>query len=312
MTLLQIIPENATEPSKRRGGRRPARDRLTPYAFLSPTVMLMLVLMLVPIVMVIVYSLKDNVIMRKNSTFIGFGNFAEVLSDKVFRKALVNTTIFTVASVVAHLLLGLGFALLLNSPLLGNRIKALFRVIYFLPWLFTVAVIAILWRLMLNPNGIVNFLLEKVGVIDSGVEWLSSPNTALISVIFINVWAGYPFYMVSLLAGLQGIPKDLYEAARVDGASNFAQFRNVTLPQLKPIVISMAMLDVIWTTQQFALIWMTTGGGPIDKTEMLSTYTYKLAFSQYQFSLASASAVIILAGSMVLAFLYVRHQKARD
>ncbi len=312
MTLLQIIPENATEPSKRRGGRRPARDRLTPYGFLSPTVVLMLVLMLVPIVMVIVYSLQDNVIMRKNSTFIGFGNFAEVLSDKVFRKALVNTTIFTVASVVAHLLLGLGFALLLNSPLLGNRTKALFRVIYFLPWLFTVAVIAILWRLMLNPNGIVNFLLEKVGLIDSGVEWLSSPNTALISVIFINVWAGYPFYMVSLLAGLQGIPKDLYEAARVDGASNFAQFRNVTLPQLKPIVISMAMLDVIWTTQQFALIWMTTGGGPIDKTEMLSTYTYKLAFSEYQFSLASASAVIILAGSMVLAFLYVRHQKARD
>ena len=311
MTLLQIIPENQADTPKS-AGRRPVKDRLTPYAFLSPTVLLMLVLMLVPIVMVIVYSLQDNVIMRKNSSFIGLGNFVEVLTDKTFRTALVNTTIFTVASVIAHLLLGLAFALLLNSPLLGNRTKALFRVIYFLPWLFTVAVIAILWRLMLNPNGIVNFLLEKVGIIDSGVEWLSSPKTALIAVIFINVWAGYPFYMVSLLAGLQGIPKDLYKAARVDGASNFAQFRNVTLPQLKPIIISMAMLDVIWTTQQFALIWMTTGGGPIDKTEMLSTYTYKLAFSEYQFSLASASAVVIFVGSMILAFLYVRHQKARD
>ncbi len=311
MTLLQIIPENH-EDTPKSAGRRPVKDRLTPYGFLSPTVLLMLVLMAVPIVMVIWYSLQNNVIMRKNPSFIGLDNFVEVVTDRTFRTALWNTTVFTVASVVAHLLLGLGFAMLLNSPLLGNRTKALFRVVYFLPWLFTVAVIAILWRLMLNPNGVVNYLLEKVGVVDAPVEWLSSPSTALAAVIFINVWAGYPFYMVSLLAGLQGIPKDLYEAARVDGAGTLAQFRNVTLPQLKPIIISMAMLDVIWTTQQFALIWMTTGGGPIDKTEMLSTYTYKLAFSEYQFSLASASAVVIFAGSMVLAFLYVRHQKARD
>ena len=97
---------------------------------------------------------------------------------------------------------------------------------------------------------------------------------------FINIWSGYPFFMISLLAGLQGIPRDLYEAATVDGAGVVSAFRNVTLPQLRPIIISMAVLDLIWTTQQFALIWMTTGGGPINVTEMLSTYTYKLAFSR--------------------------------
>jgi multiple sugar transport system permease protein len=149
-------------------------------------------------------------------------------------------------------------------------------------------------------------------LIDTGIEWLSSRATALPAVTFINIWAGYPFYMVTLLAGLQGIPRDLYEAATVDGASAFKQFLNVTLPQLKPIIIAMAMLDVIWTTQQFALIWMTTGGGPINVTEMLSTFTYKLAFSRYEFSVASASAVIILLFSMVLSFFYVKHQKSRD
>jgi multiple sugar transport system permease protein len=118
--------------------------------------------------------------------------------------------------------------------------------------------------------------------------------------------------MTSLLAGLQGIPTELFEAAKVDGANPLQRFVSITLPQLRPIVISMALLDFIWTTQQFALIWMTTGGGPLNTTEMLSTFTYKLAFSRYQFGSASASAAIVLVISLVLAFFYVRAQKARD
>ena len=181
-----------------------------------------------------------------------------------------------------------------------------------LPWLFTVAIIAILWRMLLNPNGVINYVITTINLTDTPIEWLSNEKTALFSVIFINIWAGYPFYMTSILAGLQGISKDLYEAATVDGASGIQQFRNVTLPQLRPIIISMSILDLIWTSQQFALIWMTTGGGPITATEMLGTYTYKLAFSQYQFSLAATSAVILLILSMLLAFFYVRNQKVRD
>jgi multiple sugar transport system permease protein len=236
----------------------------------------------------------------------------EVLGSEIFRTAVLNTTFFTTVSVGAHLVLGLVFSMLLNSRLLNGVTKALFRVIYVLPWLFTVAIIAILWRLLLSPNGVLNYVMVTLGITDTGVEWLSSPGTALFAVTFINIWAGYPFFMVSLLAGLQGIPRDLYEAARVDGANGLQQFVNITLPQLRPIIVSMAVLDLIWTSQQFALIWMTTGGGPINATEMLSTMTYKMAFSNYQFSLASASAVIILVMSMVLAYFYVRHQKARD
>lgn len=184
--------------------------------------------------------------------------------------------------------------------------------IYILPWLFTVAIIAILWRMLLNPNGVLNYVITSLRLTDTPIEWLSNERTALLAVIFINIWAGYPFYMTSILAGLQGIPKDLYEAAKVDGASGFQQFLNVTLPQLKPIIISMSMLDLIWTSQQFALIWMTTGGGPMTATEMLGTYTYKLAFSQYQFSQAATSAVVLFLLSMILAFFYVRNQKVRD
>jgi len=143
------------------------------------------------------------------------------------------------------------------------------------------------------------------------VNWLSDPATALWALTFINIWAGFPFFMISILAGLQGISPDLYEAASMDGANGFQQFWNVTIPQLRPVIISMAVLDLIWTSQQFALIWMTTGGGPLNVTEMLSTYTYKQAFSSYEFATASASAVIVLLLTMILAFFYVRLQKER-
>lgn len=285
---------------------------LTPYGFLTPTGVLLIILMITPIIMVVSYSLLDRVITNKNPAFVGFENYLEVLTDPVFFTAVRNTLVFTISSVVVHFVIGLAFALMLNSPLLKDRTKAFFRVLYILPWLFTVAIVAVLWRLLLSPNGVVNYLLGSAGITDGSTEWLANPSTALAAVTFINIWSGYPFFMISLLAGLQGIPRELYEAAKVDGAGVVAQFRNVTLPQLRPIIISMALLDFIWTTQQFALIWMTTGGGPINSTEVLSTFTYKLAFTEYEFSVASASAVLVLLMSMVLAFFYVRHQKARD
>ena len=312
LNTVKAAPRQAPWRGLSRRTSLPLARRLEPYGYLSPTLVLLLVLMMVPIGMVVRYSVMDNVIVNKDPVFAAFANYVEVLTDPVFWVAVRNTGFFTGVSVVAHLVLGMAFALLLNTSLLGSTAKAFFRVMYILPWLFTVAIIAVLWRLLLNPNGVVNYLLQGAGLIDSKVEWLASPSMALYAVTFLNIWAGYPFYMMSLLAGLQGIPRDLYEAATVDGAGGLQRFRHVTLPQLRPIIVSIAMLDVIFTTQQFALIWMTTGGGPINVTEMLSTFTYKLAFNRYEFSLASASAVIIFVFSMVLAFFYVRYQKARD
>lgn len=286
------------------------KKQFIPFAYLSPTLFLIAVLSFIPIATVFYYSLMDNVIItRTDPTFVGLSNYIEILSDDKFLQALRNTLFLAIVSVIGHFLLGLSFAMLLNAKTLNPITKAIFRVIYILPWVFTASIIAILWRLLLNPNGAVNYLMSISGLADSPTEWLSSRDLALNTVTFINIWAGYPFYMVSFLAGLQGIPNDLYEAGKVDGTSGVQLFRFVTLPQLKPIIISLGMLDFIWTTHQFTLIWMTTGGGPIRATEMLSTFTYKLAFSSNEFSLASTTAMVILALSLFVAIFYVRNQR---
>ena len=292
-------------------GRRRSAKGAAPYGYLSPTMLLIFVLMIIPIAMVVSYSFKDNVIVEQNPVFAGLANYTTVLTDPDFLAALKNTFIFIVLSTAAHLVLGLSFAMMLNTPLLGGVTKAIFRIVYILPWLFTVAVIAVIWRLMLDPSGVVNYVLTTVGALNEGVNWLSDPGVALWALTFINIWAGFPFFMISILAGLQGISAELYEAASVDGAGPVRRFFSVTIPQLRPVLISMAVLDLIWTSQQFALIWMTTGGGPLNVTEMLSTYTYKQAFSSYELGTASASAVIVLLLTMILAFFYVRLQKER-
>lgn len=288
--------------------RRPRRS-LLPYGLITPTVVLLLVLMILPIVIVIANSLFSQVVTRPGGEFTGLTNYSQVLTNPTFWPATLNTVVFAGASVVVHLVMGLGFALLLNSPLIGRATAGIFRTILILPWLFTAAVIAVLWRLILAPTGVVNYALERIGVIHDTIQWFGDPATALFAVTVMNIWAGYPFFMLSLLAGLQGVPAELHEAATVDGANLWQRFWSVTLPQLRPIIVSMAILDLFWTTQQFALIWLTTGGGPLGVTEMLSTFTYKLAFGDYNLVEASASAVLVLLFSLVVAVFYVRHQR---
>lgn len=281
--------------------------RCQPYFFLAPAILLFAVLLLYPILTVVDYSLYDNVITNANPRFVGFKNFQSILSNRDFWSALGNTLYFTVVSVFFHLLLGILFAMLLNTERLNRFVKGFFRAALLLPWTFTVTIVAILWRLMLNPNGVINYLLNT-GTLD----WFGSVGTAMNAAIFVNIWNGYPFYMVSVLAGLQGIGRDLYEAARIDGADGPAAFRYITLPQLKPVLSSLLMLDFIWTMQQFSLIYMTTGGGPLRATEVLGTFTYRLAFTRMKFSMASASALIILFICMIACIFYVRHQTRSD
>lgn len=287
------------------------RKRLVPYLYVAPATFLFCLLMLFPMLTVLRYSLMDGAITKKDASFIGLQNYVTIFNDPVFWQSVGQTLYFTIMSVIFHLLIGLAFALLLNSQRVDPLIRSILRVLYILPWLFTAVIIAIIWRLLLDPNGVVNSILMSLHIIDFKVEWFSSTKTALHALTFANIWAGYPLYMVSLLAGLQGIPKDLYEAAGIDGANEFQKFRYITIPQLMPIIISIALLDFIWTMQVFPLVWMTTGGGPIYATEVLSTYTYKLAFSSYEFSRASASAIFILIISMGATYFYIKHQKAR-
>lgn len=298
--------------SKNRRNKKNIRKQLMPYGYLLPTIILLFILLLIPIVMVIGYFLYDNVIVNKNPVFVGLENYKTVLLDSNFHIAIRNTLFFVIVSIVAHMLIGMVFALLLNTRYLGRRTKGIFRVIYALPWMLTASVIAILWRVMLDPNGVINYLLQTFHLSADTIEFLASREFALKSVTLINIWSGYPFYMISILAGLQGISMDLYEAAALDGAGTIQTYFRITLPQLKPILISLVMLDFVWTLQQFALIWMTTGGGPVNATEMVSTYIYKQGFSKYQYSMASTGAVILLIICTIIGIFYVRQQKARD
>jgi multiple sugar transport system permease protein len=286
-----------------------AGAKLVPFLYVAPATLLFCLLMLFPMIMVVRYSLLDGAVLKRNPAFAGLENYGTIFEDPVFWQSAGQTLYFTVMSVVFHLLIGLAFALLLNSQRINPTVRSILRVLYILPWLFTAVIIAIIWRLLLDPNGVISSVLVTLKIVGFKVEWFSSTTTALHAVTFVNIWAGYPLYMVSLLAGLQGIPKELYEAATIDGATGLEKFRHITIPQLMPIIISIALLDFIWTMQVFPLVWMTTGGGPIHATEMLSTYTYKLAFRQYELSLASASAVLILLVSMSMTYFYIKHQQ---
>jgi multiple sugar transport system permease protein len=300
------------EPRSRKRHRSRISRRIEPYLMIAPVVILFLGLIGVPIVILVRYSLLNNVIYVQHSSFVGIANYTSILSSASFWSAVEHTLIFTVVCVAGQLALGFAFATLLNSNDVGTVTKAIFRVIYILPWMFTAVIVALLWRLLLDPNGVINYLLGLVGVVRTAFPWLATPGWAMACIIVINIWAGYPFFMITLLAGLQSISPELYEAARVDGADYVQQLRNVTFPQLRPIIVGIGLLDVLWTTQQFTLVWIMTGGGPLGSTQVLGTYIYTLAFQSYLMSPAAASAILLLLGSLVVAVFYVRHQRRMD
>lgn len=284
--------------------------RLTPYAFLLPGLFILGTLLSVPLYKVIEYSLFDNVIIEQNPTFVGLDNYTELLSGGGYWSALLNTAIFTIGSVVGHLIIGTVLALLVNADI-HPRARTVFRSLLILPWIFTAVVVALNWQLLLNPFGVVNYVLQAVGLADEPLDWLGDPDLAMWSLLLISTWRGYPFIMVSFLSGLQSIPKELYEAADIDGANFFHKFWHVTVPQLKPVIYGVALLDLIWTFQLFPLVWLTTGGGPGRSTEVLSTLTYRLAFVDFQFSQASTVAVTILVISAVFTMLYLSNESRR-
>ncbi|MEF9941914.1 MAG: sugar ABC transporter permease [Lachnospiraceae bacterium] len=283
--------------------------KTAPYRYLAPTLILMIAFMVVPICMVIGYSFVDRAVVSQNPVFVGLENYKTLFTDGQYWNAVSNTVVFVLVSVIAHLVLGMLFAMLLNTKYFKNRTKTIARVVYILPWVFTASVVAILWKLMLQPSGVVNYIMSILPQFCRNTEWLSNREIALAVVCFINIWCGYPFYMVSILAGLQGISGDLYESASIDGATASKAFFRITIPQLKPILISIAMLDLIWTIQSFNVVWMLTGGGPVNSTEMLSIYIYKLAFQKVDYSMAATAATVLLAVCVVIAVFYVKQQK---
>jgi multiple sugar transport system permease protein len=278
------------------------RERWHGYYFLLPAIVLTALLILVPLGRALWTSLYRTRGLRFD--FVGLDNYAYLLSSSEFWDSLTISAIFTVACVSLHMILGMGIALMLNRVVFA---RALVRVGFLAPWIVAPSIGAIIWVWLLEPQfGVVNYMLSSVGLIDRYQAWLGQGNLALLSVIIVDVWRGTPFVMLLILAGLQGIPKDQYEAAQIDGATPFQQFRFITLPNLRYLLVVASTLDIIYTVRHFDIIAVMTGGGPIGATEVLPVLIYNTAFTQNNFGRASAIGIMLLGIILIFSVFYLR------
>jgi arabinogalactan oligomer/maltooligosaccharide transport system permease protein len=293
-----------------------ARRHWYAIAMIAPVAVALVTLVGFPLVRGIYLSLTDateatvgrtigeNVI-PATYDFVGLRNYLEVLSGREgdFYGILIWTVIWTAGCVFFHYTIGLGLAMLLNRQVRG---RAVYRVLLILPWAVPGFVAAFAWRFLLNSQyGLFNAILHAMGV--GPVGWLESPTMAKLSVIMVNTWLGVPFMMVALLGGLQAIPRELYEAAEVDGASPWQRFRHITLPGLSQVSSTVVLLGVIWTFNLFAVIFLVTGGGPAQSTEILATFAIREGFIGIRdYAMSATYGVLILSLLLVFASAYRR------
>ncbi len=291
------------------------RDRMwVAYAFLLPVFVVMAVIVLYPLALSIWSSFTDlsrqnqaTVFRPGSEQFIGLENYATILTSEEFRGRLGWTTIWTAVNVFFHFTIGMGLALLLNQKFRG---RTAYRLVLMLPWAVPAFVSAVAWRYIFNGEyGALNLMLANFGI--DGPNWLSDQFWAYVAPIVVNVWLGVPFMMVALLGGMQSIPQELYEAARVDGATRRQTFWNVTVPQLRSVSVAIILLGIIWTFNLFVVIFLTTGGGPGGRTDILVTESFNL-FQAGQLAQAATYSVVILSILLIFVAVYQRAFRTED
>jgi multiple sugar transport system permease protein len=276
------------------------KDRHMWVFFVLPGVLLLILVLGFPAITSVLYSVKPE---QAGDVSYTLSHYSNLLKDPFFKATFWNTGVFVILSVGTHMILGLAVAMVLNSALPA---KPLFRLIALLPWVVPDVVAGIIWKWMFDPiYGAINDVLLKMGMIQSPIEWLSNPTLALFSVILVNLWRGFPFVMLILLAGLQAIPQQLYEAAAIDGATKAQSFFHITIPGLKKMIVVALALDIVWEVRRFGLIQSMTQGGPGVLTEVLSTYTYKQYFQFFRFEYASAISVVLTVVLLLVSLPYI-------
>jgi len=292
--------------------RRLGADWHLGYLFVLPMVVMVLALVAYPFCYAAYLSLTRKYV-GVPPVFVGFENYVRLAYDGFFRRAVWNSFVFTFASVGFKLVLGMVMALVLTSRI---RYRNLFTGLLLIPWVAPTVVSALNFLWIFDASlGVLNYLLVRVfRILPQGVGWLSEAGTAMASVIFVNVWRGFPFFGISFLAGLKAIPAELYEAAAVDGANIAQRFRHVTLPSLRNIIIIVMLLSTIWTFNDFAIVYILTKGGPGGATQVLPVFTYEMAFGAQRLGEAIAVALYMLpALAMVIIVLsrYMRRSHAK-
>lgn len=299
MDVIAVTPRTAERVRSHRATRGLNRPNgWVIAAFVAPALLVYTVFVLLPIVESAFYSLYAWSGISAGATFVGVDNYRQALQTPIFWKALANNLILVVASLAIQLPVGLAVALLLSAKLRGIRF---FRTAYLFPLLMSTVAIGLLWTFIYNPSlGLLNALLEAIRLNGLQRGWLGDEQTALWAVIGAICWHYVPLYMVLFLAGLTTIAQELYEAARLDGADGLAAFRFVTLPLLRPVIRTAAILSLIGSLKYFDLIWVMTGGGPNGATELMATYMYKQAFDQFHMGYASAVAILLFLIAFVI------------
>lgn len=276
------------------------------YLLLLPSLVLILAVVIYPTLWGITLSFREMRLNRIDlgTGFVGLKHYLAIAKDPIFWLSLKNTAIWVTGAVAGELLLGLAAALVLNRGLIGFK---LFGVLVLLPWFLPNVVAGHMWALMLDPRlGVINDLLVKVGLLEGYKAWFADPATALAAAMVVEIWHGFPFFALLLLAGLKGIPDELYEAAACDGAGRLRQLVHVTLPMLKMIIVATVVLRVISLVNSPDILLILTGGGPGRSTQVLSLYAFQKANREFNFGYASALSVIMFLLLMGFSYLYVR------
>jgi multiple sugar transport system permease protein len=277
----------------------------TPYLLLVPALLFTFFVLVYPLAQNLINSISNVSMITGRSGWAGLNNFKEVFEDTLFWHSFRNTVVYAVVGSLLALVLGLAFALLLNLRL--GKLSAVMTCLYTIPWVISPVVAGFAWKWLLNDNfGIVNYWLANLGLAKIGTSWLGDPATALPCVMMARVWQFYPFAMVMFLAGIQSIPQEQYEAAAVDGATMVKRFFYITLPNLKAVTSVLLVLGVIWSFNDFNMIFIMTRGGPLNSSMVLSVLVREFSFVHFDLGKGSALSVVVFAMLTTLSYLYLK------
>ncbi len=280
---------------------RKQSDSLLGLLLVAPLILWLAGTILYPLLSAIHISFLDIGIIGTGGKFIGLENYRFILTSPDFWGALERSLAWVVGNALIQTVAAFLAALILMQHFKGQGVA---RIWIILSWIVPTVVVVIIWRWLLGTSGgIVNYLLVSLGLLPSPVGFFSTARTAFISVVLINSWRWFPLMAVILLAAMQGIPQELYEAAAVDGASGWKRFTQITLPALQPVLFVLGLVGTLWSINVFDIIWLATGGGPSGATKTLPVYIYDMAFKGYRLSRASAASVLM--GVLLLAFVYL-------
>lgn len=278
--------------------------------FLLPAMILLTILYAYPMFLLLVQSFQKVELFGDQSKFVAFDNYIRLLKDKGIYHNLRITLLYSCVTIAIKMLGGLMIALLINSDIYGKKLA---RFIILIPWAIPQVAVSIIWKWIYDTRyGYLNYFLDAVNWVQGNIAWLADKDVTLYAVSIVDAWMGWPLITMMILAGLEAIPKSLYEAGRLDGANTWKQFWHITLPELAPVLTITFTLVSIWTFNSFNVIFVMTQGGPLRSTETLMMRVYNEAFKKFDFGMSSALSVLIILFMLAFISLYIRQLTKED